>query len=95
MTHRIKAICTLNEFVVLARFQDGTEKQYDVSQLFTSYPQFRKLEERKLFEKVVVDAGGYGISWDDELDISAEELWENGCNTKRIGRKSANTSRGY
>ena len=34
-----------------------------------------------LFEKVVVDVGGYGISWNDELDISAEELWENGCNT--------------
>ena len=25
-----------------------------------------------------VDAGGYGISWNDDLDLSCDELWENG-----------------
>lgn len=25
--------------------------------------------------------GGYGISWDDELDLDAEDIWENGTET--------------
>lgn len=79
MTHRIKTIGTLDKFVVLAIFQDGTEKRYDVSRLFDQYPQFRAFEQEDgLFEKAVVDTGGYGISWNDKLDISSEEIWENG-----------------
>ena len=82
MTHRIKEIKTLDKFVVLAIFQDGTEKKYDVSQLFADYPQFSRLEkETGLFEGVAVDVGGYGISWNDELDLAAEEIWNNGENT--------------
>lgn len=33
---------------------------------------------KNLFQQVQVDTGGYGISWNDELDLSAEEIWENG-----------------
>lgn len=85
MKYRIIDIKALDKFVVLAIFQDGTEKQYDVSQLFTKYPQFIRLEkEQDLFEKVKEDVGGYGISWDDELDISSEEIWEHGKNTGNI-----------
>lgn len=29
------------------------------------------------FENVEVDVGGYGIVWDDELDLSCDELWDN------------------
>ena len=29
-----------------------------------------------LFEQVRVDQGGYGISWNDELDLSCDKLWE-------------------
>ncbi len=31
-----------------------------------------------LFETVKVDVGGYGIVWNDELDISCDELYANG-----------------
>ena len=59
-----------------------TEKRYDISWLFTDYPQFSQLEkEAGLFESVTVDVGGYGISWNDELDLAAEEIWNNGENT--------------
>ena len=27
---------------------------------------------------VLVDVGGYGIIWNDELDLSCDELWDNG-----------------
>lgn len=28
--------------------------------------------------EVKVDAGGYGVSWNDDIDLSCNELWENG-----------------
>jgi hypothetical protein len=30
------------------------------------------------FKSAHVDAGGYGISWNDDIDISEYELWNNG-----------------
>ena len=38
---------------------------------------------RGLFEQVKVDDGGYGVSWNDEIDLSCDELWENGYENKR------------
>lgn len=34
--------------------------------------------EPALFAEVEVDTGGYGIVWNDELDLSCDELYENG-----------------
>ena len=31
-----------------------------------------------LFEQVKVDLGGYGVTWNDEIDLSCNQLWENG-----------------
>ena len=38
----------------------------------------------EVFSSVIVDVGGYGIVWDDELDISCEELWENGISEDKL-----------
>ena len=32
----------------------------------------------ELFNSVIVDQGGYGIVWNDDIDISCDELWANG-----------------
>lgn len=79
MTHRIKEVRTLKNFVVSVIFQDGTEKTYDMQRLFAAYPQFRVFETMpSLFEQAKVDVGGYGISWNDELDLAAEDIWNYG-----------------
>ena len=40
---------------------------------------FRKLRESpEPFFGVETDVGGYGIVWNDELDLSCDELYENG-----------------
>ena len=36
------------------------------------------MEDSSLFESVSVDVGGYGIIWNDDLDLSCDELWDNG-----------------
>lgn len=82
MTHRIKEVRTLDNFVVSVIFQDGTEKEYDAKNLFSVFPQFQIFEtEQLIFEQVKVDVGGAGISWNDELDLAAEEIWANGVDT--------------
>ena len=85
MIHRIKEVKTLDNLVLSVIFQDGVEKEYDVKQLFTVFPQFRVFEkEPSLFEQVQVDAGGWGISWNDELDLAAEEIWDNGVDRRIV-----------
>ena len=49
-------------------FQDGVVKRYDMSVLFSKYPQLKQLEDRSLFLSGKM-MGAYGIVWNDELDI--------------------------
>ena len=58
-------------------FQDGITKHYDISILFEKYPQLKALTDRKLFLQGKL-MGGYGIMWNDELDIETETVYEDG-----------------
>lgn len=80
--HKIKSVKPLDSFVISVIFQNGVEKTYDMKTLFHTFPQFTVFENiTGLFEQVKVDTGGYGISWNDELDLDAEEIWEEGIDT--------------
>lgn len=47
--------------------------------LFESVPAFKRLQKHpELFKEAKVDVGGYGVVWDDETDISCDELFANG-----------------
>lgn len=79
MTHRIKEVESKENFMIEAVFFNGQIVQYDVKTLFLVFPQFQMLEDnQELFKNVKVDQGGYGISWNDELDLDAETIWEDG-----------------
>lgn len=79
MFHKVKEVNTLSNYILQITFQDGTKKFYDVSKLFFKWDIFKNLKTIKgLFNQVKVDKGGYGISWNDEIDLSCDELWENG-----------------
>ena len=39
---------------------------------------FSPLKDINLFTKLNIDPGGYGISWTEDIDISCDELYENG-----------------
>ena len=41
-------------------------------------PAFAPLRNDDLFRDVRIDAGGYGISWSDEIDLSSSEIYECG-----------------
>ena len=59
------------------RFQNGEVKEYDMAQLFPKYPQLEALKDRELFLSGKL-MGSYGIIWNDDLDIEAETIFEEG-----------------
>ena len=63
------------------RFQNGEVKEYDMSQLFSKYPQLEALRDRKLFLSGKL-TGSYGIVWNDELDVEAETIYEEGITVR-------------
>lgn len=79
MFNKVSDVKPLKEYVLLVTFSDNSKKTYNVKQLFDKYQIFKALEYVKgLFEQVKVDTGGYGVSWNDDLDLSCDELYYNG-----------------
>lgn len=39
---------------------------------------YSDLRNKLLFEQAQIDVGGYGLSWNDDIDISEYELWSIG-----------------
>lgn len=82
MFHKIKNVFALPEYKLSVQFCEGTTKKYDVKPLFKKIPVFASLQNEEVFYGVSVDVGGYGVIWNDELDLSCDELWENGVTVK-------------
>lgn len=78
MFHKIKDVSTLPDYKLSIQFAEGITKTYDIKPLFQKWQAFNALKDsEKLFDQVQVDTGGYGIIWNDELDLSCDELFEN------------------
>lgn len=78
MFHKVLEVKPLPGMELLVTFSSGDTKRYDVKPLLDRWEPFRALRRKRLFERVTVDTGGYGIVWDDTLDLSCNELWEHG-----------------
>lgn len=79
MFHKIKNVSALPEYKLSVQFSEGVTKIYNVAPLFEKIPAFEELKNHpEIFASVSVDMGGYGIIWNDELDLSCDELWEHG-----------------
>lgn len=83
MFHKVKNVFPLPEFKLSVQFAEGATKIYDVKPLFDKIPAFAELKnDPEEFSCVTVDIGGYGIIWNDDLDLSCDELWKNGVKTE-------------
>ena len=79
MFHKIKSVNVLPDYMLAVQFSEGVTKTYDVKVLFERWEPFRAFKKHpELFYEVQVDTGGYGIVWNDDLDLSCEELYHNG-----------------
>ena len=62
-------------------FYDGSVKRYDILNLADKYPQLNKLKDRSLFLKGKL-IGYSGVIFDDELDIDAQTVYEEGIDCR-------------
>jgi len=74
---KLFAVQALENKKLRVKFVNGVEKVYDCTQL-PDIEMFQFHKNDALFKSVKVDAGGYGISWNDDADLSEYELWTNG-----------------
>ena len=71
------------DYVLLAHFTDGSDRLYDMKRLFDQYPVFKSFETIPgLFQTARADVGGFGIVWNEDIDIDAEEVYQNGQDFK-------------
>jgi hypothetical protein len=78
MFHTVEAVKALPEFHLQVLFRTGEEKTYDAHQLMEKYESFQSFQlTYGLFEQVKIAKGGYGVYWNDEIDISCNELYFN------------------
>ena len=83
MFHKVNNVETLPKYELSVQFAEGITKKYDLKPLFKKWKQFAALKNNdELYESVKVDQGGFGISWNDELDLSCNELFDNGTVVK-------------
>ena len=64
-------------YILEIKFNNDVIKNYDMS-IWVKDSRFEALKNKALFTNVKVDIGGYGISWNDKIDLSEYELWTNG-----------------
>ena len=72
----------IDDMNLIVYFDGGVIKKYDVKKLFSRFPIFKELQDNKLFELVKIDIGGFGLVWNDNIDLSYYEIWDNGENFK-------------
>ena len=77
MFHKIKNVTPLKDFKLNIQFAEGITKIYDMKKLIENNKIFADLKDINLFNSVEVDIGGYGVIWNDDIDISCDELFEN------------------
>ena len=82
MFNKVKSVTVLDNYNLLIGFACGKNKIYDLKPLFEKYDNFCLLKDISVLKTAKVDIGGYGIIWGDELDLSCNELWDNGKDYK-------------
>ena len=82
MFHKATKLTFKEGTVLELGFQSGEVKRYDMESLFSKYPQLEALRDRKLFLSGKL-MGAYGIIWNDELDLEAETVYEDGITVRQ------------
>ena len=76
---KITSLATLPDYILLVGFSTDEYKKFDIKPLIKKYPPFKALVETEgLYEQAKIDVGGYGIVWNDYLDLSADGVYQQG-----------------
>ncbi len=74
---RIDKAKAINDHTLVIEFTNKEVKKYDILHLLKN-PIFAPLRQPAFFKNFKVEQGGYGIVWNEDIDLSEYELWKNG-----------------
>ena len=74
---KVRSVVALPNRKLKVAFTSGEVKIYNCTPLIAE-DAFRPLKDEAFFKNVRVDSTGYGISWNDDIDLSESELWIRG-----------------
>jgi hypothetical protein len=74
---RIYQARAIDDHTLVIEFTNHEVKKYDIVHLLKN-PMFAPLRQRAFFNNFQVEPGGYGIVWNEDIDLSEYELWKNG-----------------
>ena len=74
---KVRSVVALPNRKLKVAFASGEVKIYNCTPLIAE-DAFRPLKDEAFFKNVRVDSTGYGISWNDDIDLSESELWIRG-----------------
>ena len=79
----IKYVQPLEDYRLFLIFDNGAIKIYSLSDRLQT-PAFQPLQDKALFQSVQLGSGGYGVIWNDEIDLSEYELWIKGTDVASV-----------
>lgn len=77
MYPKIKGVEALRSKKIRVTFQGGDVKIYDCRHLLEEEP-FKALADEAFFRAVKAEKHGYGVSWNDDIDLAESEIWIKG-----------------
>ena len=83
---KIVSAKAVSDRTLLIEFSDKAIKKYDISRLLEK-EMFAALKSPSFFKNFRVEAGGYGLVWNEDVDISEYELWTNGVTCTDVDMK--------
>ncbi len=78
---KIRSIEILNNYILKVTFDNNITKIVDFKEKLKE-EFYSDLKNETLFKQASIDVGGYGVSWNDDIDISEYELWNIGTEIK-------------
>lgn len=74
--NRIMAAQAMDERTLIIKFTNNELRKYDISKLWEK-PMFSLLKNPVFFRNFTIDPHGYGLIWNEDIDLSEYELWQN------------------
>jgi hypothetical protein len=82
---RIFKAKAINDYTLVIEFTSQEVKTYNILHLLEN-PRFAPLRQPTFFKNFRVEQGGYGIVWNEDIDLSEYELWRNGIAVAECNR---------
>lgn len=84
MFNKIVNLILMDNHIMLCGFKNHEWRRLDLKPLINKYPPFKVLKKDDFYKKGKIDLGGFGVIWNDDIDISSDAIFEQGEKVSEI-----------